>query len=127
MKDEDIRYGVLKAGVFRISVQSPTFDKRPASDVPHFEVLVSQLIHPKTQGQDPAPLTFYVHLVEDPRFNFFNTFGKFDRTIRMSEVEEYNAYVHVRHMTMPTWRLNRNTLREVVDLCHVLSKKILKP
>jgi hypothetical protein len=124
-----ITYGITHLGNFRFSIQPPVFDNRAADDAPFFSVLVSE-IHTKSKpeltpyapfftGLVPDPEVShvsYVHLVEDPRFALFASFGKFERPIRVDEITEYNTYIDRRHNSMPLWKLSRSTLQDFMEI-----------
>lgn len=125
---KDIAYGVTRLGNFLFSIQPPVFDNRAADDASFFAVLVSEIhMKPKPEltpyepffvGLMPDPEVShvsYVHLVEDPRFALFGSFGKFERTIRVDEVTEYNTYVDRKHNSMPLWKLSRSTLQDFME------------
>jgi len=72
-------------------------------------------------GDVPWPV--YVHLVNDPRFRLMEDLGGFARTVAPYELEEYNSYVHRKHLEMPTWRLSKSSVLWVAETCARLSKE----
>jgi hypothetical protein len=115
---KDLHFGVTRVGLFRFSLQPPVFDERPADEVSFFEVMVSE-----PRSAKPDSDAFYTHLVEDPRFALFSSFGKFDRPLRTEEVIEYNTYLLRMKLLQPTWKLSRHTVSELMDVAAKAKRK----
>ncbi len=107
MKAEDVEPGQFKAGHFVFSIQKPVF---VIGDTDFFEVLLTQ----KKDG-----FLYYVHIVEDTRFDFFGHLRTFTKKLTEYDLIEYNSYVSTvfHKSTMPTFKLHRHSIVELVERC----------
>lgn len=114
MKDNELRFGTIRVNNFYVSLQPCVFDTRSEDAVDFFEVLVSKAIN----GDKPPCFSF--HLVED--LGWFSWLAKFERPIRAEEVIEYNSFLQRKHMSAPTWKLSRFSVRELIELLQKVRK-----
>lgn len=115
MRGDDIEFGVREIGLFRIQICPCVFETRQAEDVAFFEVMVSE-----RKVEDGW--SFYTHLVEDPRFDFFS-FVRWERTIGgVEELVEFNTYINRKHNVQPTWKLSRSAVMDVVEACQKINE-----
>jgi hypothetical protein len=114
VKADEISFGYHTFGNFLVGIQSCVFDTRGADEVEFFEVLVLE-----------QPGNYYVDLQADPRFLWFDHFGKFERRLTDVDLVEYNArYSTIFHkIGMPTWKLGRHSVVALERLCLDATKK----
>ncbi|HEY5268149.1 MAG TPA: hypothetical protein VII94_03365 [Candidatus Saccharimonadales bacterium] len=109
MKAEDVEAGYHKAGTFTINVAN---NKNGHED--YFFVMVT------------TSDNFYVHLVQDERFQCFKHFAEFGRALTEPDLVEYNEYVNTKQLVMPMFKLHRQSIATLINKCQTLSKTIKK-
>lgn len=115
LKPEDVREADLVIGAFRMTVRRKVFDDEvPIEQAKTFEVLLSEVRN---------EMSFYVHLVDDPRFDLFGPIVRYERGIVEADLPPFNAYVHRKHMLMPTWHLTRHAVARLHARCLELTPK----
>lgn len=122
MKLEDIEPGIQKFGPFTISIHRPVFEKLANDNLNYFEVLV-------TQEDNLVPgFIYYINLVTDERFLHFKFMQTFSRPISNDDMVEFNSHASsVFHkIGMPTFKLSRRSILNLMDECYLLAKKIKK-
>ena len=119
MKADEIDVGTHVVGAFVLIISRCAHDSRSVEDADYFEVL---FLEPKDG------MNHYVHLHEDPRFDYFGHFGKFERLLSDIDLVEHNAYVNARFVSLkqPTWKLHRHSISRLVKLCEALTKAAKK-
>jgi len=116
LKAEDLEPGTLDVDEFKITLCREVFCTEREPD--YFEVMVSQL-GPNYDN--------YINLVEDERFKHFAYIEKlFSRKLNNNDLVEYNSYVNTcfLHEQMPSFKLSRHSIMELIDKCKDISKKI---
>ncbi len=129
MKAEDVEPGPNKAGLFTINVSS-SLVKHPNtcwSNASHIGEGFSEGGHEDyfhvmlTEGDN-----FYVHLVNDERFQYFKHLSEFSRAVTDIDLAEYNHYVNTKQLVMPTFKMHRHSIVALVDKCQALTKTLRK-
>ena len=105
--------GQTEAGDFLVSVQ-------PWGD--HYAVLV-------LERKDE--MTFYVDLVNDPRFDWFgwrNKLANFESYLTQDQLIEYNDRVSTtfHKIAMPVQKMTSSSVERLLDLCEKVSKRAKK-
>jgi hypothetical protein len=108
-KKRELQAGWQKAGPFEIHLHTCVFNETPFEEAEFLEAYVHE------RSIDFPEFTFYTHLVNDERFKLFSTFGSFDRRVSSAELVEYNTYVERKEMCMPTWKLSKGTIHDLID------------
>lgn len=109
-KDKPFIEGDNQIGRFVVRVHNCVFDETDFDDGEFFEVLVSE------RTERPAA-SYHVHLGRDERFKLLSHIGSFTVALTQADLVEHNAYINRRNQEMPTWKLSRRTLLDVIEIC----------
>lgn len=127
MKDDDIdHYGVYEFGDFDVHL-APCMGKEHvrAEDAAFFEVLVSERRELLDAVEGSTMIVRYsVDLHTDPRFLWYDHFGKFERRLTPEDIAEYNARCATmfHKIDRPLWRLARHSIHMLEKKCQGASK-----
>ena len=100
MKSNEIQVGYFKAGKFLISIQPLPFTTLSIEAQLFFECLIFEEVDGHYN---------YINLYLDERFSVLKN---------NSELLTHNAYIERKAQSFPLWKLSRNSIIMVIDLCN---------